>query len=169
MLFIMATILMIQLQSFQRLFLVVAVAPLGLIGVVAALVPSRAPLGFVALLGVLALIGILIRNSVILIVRIEHLIAEGRDRWASVIEATEHRMRPIVLTAAAASLTLIPIAREVFWGPMAYAMMGGIIAGTAITLLFLPALYVAWFRIEEPGPKPAEPQLPADVPHATAS
>ncbi|TIT29459.1 MAG: efflux RND transporter permease subunit, partial [Mesorhizobium sp.] len=150
MLFVMATILMVQLQSFQRLFLVVAVAPLGLIGVVAALVPSGAPLGFVAILGVLALIGILIRNSVILIVQIEDLVAEGKDRWAAVIEATEHRMRPIALTAAAASLALIPIAREVFWGPMAYAMMGGIIAGTAITLLFLPALYVTWFRIKEP-------------------
>ncbi len=150
MLFIIATILMIQLQSFQRLFLVVAVAPLGLIGVVAALLPSGAPLGFVAILGVLALIGILIRNSVILIVQIEELVAEGKDRWTAVVEATEHRMRPIALTAAAASLALIPIAREVFWGPMAYAMMGGIIAGTAITLLFLPALYIAWFRIKEP-------------------
>ncbi|MEJ6785432.1 efflux RND transporter permease subunit [Aminobacter sp. Piv2-1] len=150
MLFIMATVLMIQLQSFQRLFLVVAVAPLGLIGVVTALVPSGAPLGFVALLGVLALIGILIRNSVILIVQIEDLIKEGVHPWNAVIEATEHRMRPIALTAAAASLALIPIAREVFWGPMAYAMMGGIIAGTAITLLFLPALYVAWFRIKAP-------------------
>lgn len=151
MLFVMATILMIQLQSFQRLFLVVAVAPLGLIGVVVALVSSGAPMGFVALLGVLALIGILIRNSVILIVQIEDLVAEGKDRWLAVIEASEHRMRPIALTAAAASLALIPIAREVFWGPMAYAMMGGIIAGTAITLLFLPALYVAWFRLKEPS------------------
>ncbi|RWN38161.1 efflux RND transporter permease subunit [Mesorhizobium sp.] len=156
MLFVMATILMVQLQSFQRLFLVVAVAPLGLIGVVAALVPSGAPLGFVAILGVLALIGILIRNSVILIVQIEQLVAEGKDRWAAVIEATEHRMRPIALTAAAASLALIPIAREVFWGPMAYAMMGGIIAGTAITLLFLPALYVTWFRIKEPKTTPED-------------
>nr|WP_210307903.1 efflux RND transporter permease subunit [Aminobacter niigataensis] len=151
MLFIMATVLMIQLQSFQRLFLVVAVAPLGLIGVVAALVPTGQPLGFVALLGVLALVGILIRNSVILIVQIEELIATGTDKWHAVIEASEHRMRPIALTAAAASLALIPIAREVFWAPMAYAMMGGILAGTAITLLFLPALYVAWFRIKEPS------------------
>ncbi len=150
MLFAMATILMIQLQSFQRLFLVVIVAPLGLIGVVAALVPSGAPLGFVAILGVLALIGILIRNSVILVIQIEHLREEGRDGWSAVVEATEHRMRPIMLTAAAASLALIPIAREVFWGPMAYAMMGGIIVGTVLTLLFLPALYVAWFRFEEP-------------------
>ncbi len=150
MLFAMATILMLQLQSFQRLFLVFAVAPLALIGVVAALLPSGAPLGFVAILGVLALIGILIRNSVILIVQIEHLREEGRPPWEAVVEATEHRMRPIMLTAAAASLALIPIAREVFWGPMAFAMMGGIIVGTVLTLLFLPALYVAWFRIKAP-------------------
>lgn len=147
MLFIMATILMIQLQSFSRLFLVFAVAPLALIGVVAALLLSNAPLGFVAILGVLALIGILIRNSVILIVQIEHLRSEGVPPWQAVIEATEHRMRPIMLTAAAATLALIPISREIFWGPMAYAMMGGIVVGTVLTLLFLPALYVAWFRI----------------------
>jgi multidrug efflux pump subunit AcrB len=152
MLFIMATILMIQLQSFQRLFLVFAVAPLALIGVVAALLPSRAPLGFVAILGVLALIGILIRNSVILIIQIEDLLKEGRRPWDAVIEATEHRMRPILLTAAAATLALIPISREIFWGPMAYAMMGGIVVGTALTLLFLPALYVAWFRVKENEP-----------------
>ena len=150
MLFVMATILMIQLQSFQQLFMVFAVAPLALIGVVSALLPSGSPLGFVAILGVLALIGILIRNSVILIVEIEHLKEAGRSAWEAVVEATEHRMRPILLTAAAASLALIPIAREIFWGPMAYAMMGGIIVGTLLTLLFLPALYVAWFRIKEP-------------------
>jgi multidrug efflux pump len=148
MLFVMATILMFQLQSFHRLFLVFAVAPLAVIGVVLALLPSGAPLGFVAILGVLALIGILIRNSVILIVQIEDLRKQGRHAWDAVVEATEHRMRPILLTAAAASLALIPIAREIFWGPMAYAMMGGIIVGTLLTLLFLPALYVAWFRIQ---------------------
>lgn len=147
MLFVMATVLMIQLQSFHRLFLVFAVAPLAVIGVVMALLPSGAPLGFVAILGVLALIGILVRNSVILIVQIEDIRKEGRPAWEAVVEATEHRMRPILLTAAAASLALIPIAREIFWGPMAYAMMGGIIVGTLLTLLFLPALYVAWFRI----------------------
>jgi multidrug efflux pump subunit AcrB len=150
MLFIMATILMIQLQSFHRLFLVFAVAPLALIGVVLALLPSGAPLGFVAILGVLALIGILVRNSVILIVQIEELKRAGRPAWNAVVEATEHRMRPIMLTAAAASLGLVPIAREIFWGPMAYAMIGGIIVGTVLTLVFLPALYVAWFRIKEP-------------------
>ena len=147
MLFVMATVLMIQLQSFHRLFLVFAVAPLAVIGVVMAMLPSGSPLGFVAILGVLALIGILVRNSVILIVQIEDLRKEGRPAWDAVVEATEHRMRPILLTAAAASLALIPIAREIFWGPMAYAMMGGIIVGTLLTLLFLPALYVAWFRI----------------------
>ncbi len=150
MLFIMATILMFQLQSFNRLFLVFAVAPLALIGVVAALLPSHAPLGFVAILGVLALIGILIRNSVILIIQIEQLRSEGRPPWEAVVEATEHRMRPIMLTAAAATLALIPISREIFWGPMAYAMMGGIVVGTVLTLIFLPALYVAWFRIKPP-------------------
>ncbi len=160
MLFIMATILMIQIQSFQLLFLVVAVAPLGMIGVVAALVPSGAPLGFVAILGVLALIGILIRNSVILIVQIETLRADGLCAWDAVVQATEHRMRPIILTAAAAGLALIPISREVFWGPMAYAMMGGIIVGTVLTLLFLPALYVAWFRIKGPGPSRADAHSP---------
>jgi multidrug efflux pump len=170
MLFVMATILMVQLQSFHRLILVSAVAPLALIGVVMALLPSGAPLGFVAILGVLALIGILIRNSVILIVQIEDLRNEGRSTWDAVVEATEHRMRPIMLTAAAASLALIPIAREIFWGPMAYAMMGGIIVGTLLTLLFLPALYVAWFRIKAQEPvtahnheSPIAPGLQTDL------
>jgi multidrug efflux pump subunit AcrB len=147
MLLMMATLLMVQLQSFHRLFLVFSVAPLALIGVVVALLASNSPLGFVALLGVLALVGILIRNSVILIVEIEELRSSGRSAWNAVVEATEHRMRPIMLTAAAATLALIPISHEIFWGPMAYAMMGGIVVGTALTLLFLPALYVAWFRI----------------------
>ncbi|MCW5721637.1 MAG: efflux RND transporter permease subunit [Devosia sp.] len=150
MLLAMALILMIQLQSFQRLFMVAAVAPLGVIGVAIALLPTGSPLGFVAILGVLALIGILIRNSVILVVQIEDLIKAGTSAWDAVIEATEHRVRPIVLTALAASLALIPISRQVFWGPMAYAMMGGIIVGTVLTLVFLPALYAAWFRIKEP-------------------
>ncbi|MCE6074632.1 efflux RND transporter permease subunit [Agrobacterium vitis] len=148
MLFIMATLLMIQLQSFHRLFLVFSVAPLALVGVVIALLTSNAPLGFVALLGVLALIGILIRNSVILVVQIEDLRKSGVAAFAAVVEATEHRMRPIMLTAAAATLALIPISRQIFWGPMAFAMMGGIVVGTVLTLLFLPALYITWFRIK---------------------
>ena len=147
MLLVMAVLLMVQLQSFSRLFLVMSVAPLALIGVVAALVPSRAPLGFVAILGVFALIGILIRNAVILVDQIERLRADGMAAWDAVLEATITRTRPIFLTAAAASLALIPISREVFWGPMAYAMMGGIIVGTFLTLFFLPALYAVSFRL----------------------
>ena len=150
MLFLMATVLMLQLQSFQKLFLVVSVAPLGLIGVVAALLPTGQPMGFVAILGVLALTGIIIRNSVILMAQIDTFREQGLDPWDAVIEATHHRMRPILLTAAAASLGMIPIAREVFWGPMAFAMIGGIVVATLLTLLFLPALYVAWYRLKEP-------------------
>jgi multidrug efflux pump subunit AcrB len=151
MLFLMATVLMLQLQSFQKLFLVVSVAPLGLIGVVAALLATGQPLGFVALLGVLALIGIIIRNTVILMTQIDASLADGLAPWDAVVEATLHRTRPILLTAGAASLGMIPIAREVFWGPMAFAMIGGIIVATLLTLLFLPALYVAWYRIKEPA------------------
>ena len=156
MLFLMATFLMIQLHSVQKLFLVVSVAPLGLIGVVVALVPTGTPMGFVAILGILALAGIIIRNSVILVTQIDEFEAQGYSPWAAVLEATNHRRRPILLTAAAASLGMIPIAREVFWGPMAYAMIGGIVSATLLTLLFLPALYVAWYKIREP--QEAEPE-----------
>jgi Cu/Ag efflux pump CusA len=144
------TILMFQLQGFSRLFLVVSVAPLGLIGVVAALLAADKPLGFVALLGVLALTGMIARNSVILIDQIEHEKAAGRHPWDAVVEATLHRFRPILLTAAAAILGMIPIAPTIFWGPMAYAIMGGLAVATLLTLVFLPALYVAWFRIKRP-------------------
>lgn len=147
MVLIMLSLVMVQMQSFRLMFVVLAVAPLGLIGVVAALVPSGAPLGFVAILGVLALVGILIRNSIILVTEIQALIDAGKSRWDAVFEASDSRARPILLTAAAASLALIPISHQVFWGPMAYAMMGGIIAGTLITLLFAPALYCAVFRV----------------------
>ena len=146
----MLTLVMIQMQSFRMMFIVMAVAPLGMIGVVAALLPSRAPLGFVAILGVLALIGILIRNSVILMHEVKVLIDSGKSRWDAVFEASDSRARPILLTAAAASLALIPIARQVFWGPMAYAMMGGIIVGTIITLVFAPALYCAVYGVKPP-------------------
>ncbi|GLX11981.1 ACR family transporter [Pseudomonas straminea] len=156
MLFLMVTFLMIQLHSVAKTFLVFSVAPLGLIGVVLALVPTGTPLGFVAILGVLALIGIIIRNSVILVTQIDEFEHAGDSPWQAVIDATHHRRRPILLTAAAASLGMIPIAREVFWGPMAYAMIGGIFSATLLTLLFLPALYVAWYRIEEPSEKERE-------------
>ncbi|KAA0678582.1 efflux RND transporter permease subunit [Roseomonas genomospecies 6] len=156
MVFVMLTILMIQLQSFQKLFLVISVAPLGLIGVVAALLPTGTPLGFVAILGVVALIGMVVRNSVILIAQIDEHLAAGEHPWDAVVNATMHRVRPILLTAAAASLGMIPIAPEVFWGPMAYAIIGGLVVATLLTLLFLPALYVAWFRIREPASQAGE-------------
>ena len=152
MLVLTLTVLMIQLQSFNRLFLVLSVAPLGLLGVVAALLLANKPLGFVALLGVLALTGMIARNSVILIDQIEKEKANGLHPWNAVIEATAHRFRPILLTAAAAILGMIPIAPTIFWGPMAYAIMGGLAVATLLTLVFLPALYVAWFRITRPHP-----------------
>jgi multidrug efflux pump subunit AcrB len=148
MVFLMATILMIQLHSLRKLFLVASVAPLGLIGVVVALVSTGTPLGFVAILGVLALIGIIIRNAVILVTQIDVFERDGHAPWPAVVQAARHRCRPILLTAAAASLGMIPIAREVFWGPMAYAMIGGITSATVLTLLFLPALYVTVYGIQ---------------------
>jgi multidrug efflux pump len=147
---IMLVLIMVQMQGFRLGFVVICAAPLGLIGVVLALVPSGAPLGFVAILGVLALVGILIRNSIILVHEIEVLREAGRSAWDAVFDASNSRARPIILTAAAASLALIPISRQIFWGPMAYAMMGGIIVGTIITLVFVPALYLAVFRVEGP-------------------
>ncbi|WP_163026960.1 efflux RND transporter permease subunit, partial [Pseudomonas viridiflava] len=147
MLLMVVSFLMIQLHSVKKLLLVVSVVPLGLIGVVAALLISGYPLGFVAILGVLALIGIIIRNSVILVTQIDEFMAAGESPWASVIKATEHRCRPILLTAAAASLGMIPIAREVFWGPMAIAMIGGIAVATLLTLFLLPALYLVCYGI----------------------
>ena len=152
MLIIMVTVLMVQLQRFSSMFLVLSVAPMGVIGVVAALLLADKPLGFVAILGVLALMGMIARNSVILIDQIEHEKAKGLHPWNAVIDATTHRVRPILLTASAAILGMIPIAPTVFWGPMAYAIMGGLAIATALTLVFLPALYVAWFRIKRPDP-----------------
>lgn len=151
MLLIMALLVMIQMQSFRLSLIVFAAAPLGLIGVVAALLPFGVPMGFVAILGILALIGILIRNSVILVHEIQELIGRGHTAWNAVFEASDSRARPILLTAAAASLALIPISRQVFWGPMAFAMMGGIIAGTLVTLIFVPALYCAVFGLKAPA------------------
>jgi multidrug efflux pump subunit AcrB len=160
MLVLALTVLMIQLQGFNRLLLVLSVAPLGLIGVVAALLVSNKPLGFVALLGVLALTGMIARNSVILIDQIEKEKAQGRHPWDAVVEATAHRFRPILLTAAAAILGMIPIAPTIFWGPMAYAIMGGLAVATLLTLVFLPALYVTWFGIKQPYPDINRVDLP---------
>jgi len=153
MMVLVLTILMFQLQSFQRVLLVLSVAPLGLIGVVAALLLAQAPLGFVAILGVLALVGMIARNSVILIDEVGRQIEAGQNVWDAVVTAAIHRTRPILLTASAATLGMIPIAPTVFWGPMAFAIIGGLAVATVLTLIFLPALYVAWFRVAEPAPQ----------------
>jgi len=141
------TLLMLQLKSFSRMAMVVLTAPLGLIGVTLALLLFGKPFGFVAMLGTIALSGIIMRNSVILVDQIDRDIAAGHAPWDAVIGATVRRFRPIVLTAAAAVLALIPLTRSDFFGPMAVAMMGGLVIATALTLLFLPALYAAWFRV----------------------
>lgn len=144
-------LLMLQLQDFSRMGMVVLTAPLGLIGVVPALLVFRAPLGFVAILGIIALGGMIMRNSVILIDQVRTEIAEGRDPWNAVLEAAVHRTRPVVLTALATVLAMIPLTRSVFWGPMAIAIMGGLTMATLLTIFFVPALYAAWFRLRRPG------------------
>jgi multidrug efflux pump len=149
MVLIMAVTLMVQLQNFSRVLLVFLTAPLGLIGVTAALLATGMPFGFVAMLGVIALAGIIMRNSVILVDQIDQDIAEGHSPWEAVIGATVRRARPIALTAAAAILAMIPLTGNVFWGPMAVAMMGGLAGATLLTLFFLPALYAAWFKVKE--------------------
>ncbi|MFG1300839.1 efflux RND transporter permease subunit [Xanthobacter sp. V3C-3] len=155
MLLLMFTVLMFELKSFQRMIIVLSVAPLGLIGVVGALLASGRPLGFVAILGVLALIGMITKNAVILIGQIEADRAAGRNVWDAVVHASSLRFRPIMLTAVSTVLGMIPIAPTVFWGPMAFAIMGGLLVGTLLTLIFLPALYVAWFG-PTTGPERAE-------------
>jgi multidrug efflux pump subunit AcrB len=154
MVLVVLTLLMIQMQSVSRVLMVVLTAPLGLIGVVAALLLFGKPFGFVALLGIIAMSGIIMRNSVILVDQIEQDIKGGAARWEAIVGATVRRFRPITLTAAAAVLALIPLLRSNFFGPMATALMGGITVATILTLFYLPALYAAWFRVrrDEPGP-----------------
>lgn len=147
MLFIMVTVLMLQLRSFQRLFLVLSVAPLGLIGVVIALLTFNRPLGFVAILGILALLGMITKNAVILIGQIEAEREQGKDVRQAAIDASTSRFRPIMLTAISTVLGMIPIAPTVFWGPMAFAIMGGLLVATILTLVFLPTLYITWFGL----------------------
>ncbi|WP_280177353.1 efflux RND transporter permease subunit [Blastochloris tepida] len=149
MLLLMVTVLMVQLQSFQRLFIALTVGPLGLIGVVAALLLSGRPLGFVAILGILALLGMITKNAVILIGQIEAERAAGKNVRDAVMDASSTRFRPIMLTAVSTVLGMIPIAPTVFWGPMAFSIMGGLLVATLLTLIFLPALYVAWFGSRE--------------------
>jgi multidrug efflux pump len=152
-LLVVVTLLMLQLRSFARTMLVLLTAPLGLIGVTLFLLVFRVPFGFVAMLGTIALAGMIMRNSVILVDQIEHDIAAGLDRWQAIVEATVRRFRPIVLTALAAVLAMIPLTRSAFFGPMAVAIMGGLIVATVLTLLFLPALYAAWFRVRRDEPR----------------
>ena len=151
MLFIMFTLLMLQLHSFSRSVLVFLTAPMGIAGIAAALLLLDRPFGFVALLGVIALMGMIMRNSVILIDQIEQDRARGVPSWTAIVEAAVRRFRPIILTAAAAVLAMIPLSRSVFWGPMAVAIMGGLFVATALTLLALPAMYAAWYRVKPPG------------------
>lgn len=151
MLFLMLTILMLMLQSFQRLVIVLCVLPLGIIGVVASLLLYDRPLGFVAILGILSLLGMIAKNAVILIVQIEEDRASGLDIWDAVVTASSSRLRPMMLTAISTVLGMIPIAPTVFWGPMAFAIMGGLLVATVLTLVFLPTLYVTWFRAREPA------------------
>ncbi len=144
-------LLMIQLQHFGRTVLVLLTAPLGIIGAALALLVTQAPFGFVSLLGVIALGGMIMRNSVILVDQIRQDVADGHDEWTAIVESVVRRFRPIWLTAAAAVLAMVPLSRSVFFGPMAIALMGGLIAATLLTLTFLPALYAAWFRVRRPA------------------
>jgi multidrug efflux pump subunit AcrB len=148
MLFATFTLLMLQLQSFSRAVLVFLTGPMGIVGVAVALLAFNRPFGFVAMLGVIALMGMIQRNSVILIDQIEQERARGVPTWDAIIDSAVGRLRPIVLTAAAAVLAMIPLTRSVFWGPMAVAIMGGLILATVLTLLALPAMYAAWFRVK---------------------
>ena len=147
---IITIFLMLQLQSFSRLMLTMLTAPLGLIGVTVFLLLFRQPFGFVAMLGVIALFGMIIRNSVILVDQIEQERTHGVDAWTAIVTAAVRRFRPIMLTALAAILAMIPLTRSVFWGPMAFAIMGGLLVATVLTLLVLPAMYAAWFKVSKP-------------------
>ncbi len=143
------TLLMIQLQSISRTVIVLLTAPLGLIGVTIALLAFQVPFGFVANLGFIALAGMIMRNAVILVEQIRQDEEEGKTQWQAIVSSTVRRFRPIMLTAAAAILAMIPLTRQVFWGPMAVSIMGGLVVATLLTCLFLPALYAAWFRVKE--------------------
>jgi len=140
--------LMFQLQNFSRVLLVLATGPLGLIGATAALLLFNRPFGFVALLGVIALAGMIMRNTVILVDQIEHDRAAGADPFTAIVEATIRRARPVVLTALAAILAMVPLSRNLFWGPMASVIMGGLLVATVLTLVFVPALYALWFSVK---------------------
>jgi multidrug efflux pump len=145
-------LLMIQLQNMKKMLLVLLTAPLGLIGVSAILAAFGIPFGFVAMLGVIALAGMIIRNSVILVVQIDQDLQAGAPLWTAIVESAVRRLRPIVLTALAAILAMVPLTHSVFWGPMAWAIMGGLAVATVLTLVFLPALYAVCYRAVRPTP-----------------
>jgi multidrug efflux pump len=148
---VVLTVLMLQLQRFSLVAMVVLTAPLGLIGVTAFLLAFDRPFGFVAMLGTIALSGMIMRNSVILVDQIRQDMEAGRGEWEAIVESTVRRFRPIVLTAAAAILAMIPLSRSAFFGPMAVAIMGGLTVATVLTMMFLPALYAAWYRVKPGG------------------
>jgi multidrug efflux pump subunit AcrB len=157
-------ILMLQLQSFSLMGMVLLTAPLGLAGVVPALLLFQAPLGFVAILGIIALSGMIMRNAVILIDQVRAEVAAGSDPWNAIVNAAVQRARPVVLTGLATALAMIPLTSSVFWGPMAIAMMGGLIVATVLTIFFVPALYAAWFRIARQGVPETNEPTPTPVP-----
>ena len=147
---VILTLLMIQLQSFQRTLIVLLTAPLGIIGVTLFLLITQMPFGFVAMLGVIALSGIIMRNAIILLDQIEQDQQAGLSPWDAVVSATVRRFRPIMLTALTALLALVPLTHSTFWAPMAVSIMGGLLVATVLDRLALPALYVAWFKIRPP-------------------
>ncbi len=151
--FLIVTLLMLQLKRYKQVILALLTAPLGIIGVTGSLLAFHVPFGFVAMLGMISLSGMIMRNSVILLDQISQDIASGMNQWDAIVESTVRRFRPIMLTAAAAILAMIPLTRSVFWGPMAVVIMGGLLVATLLTLLYLPALYAAWFRVERPDSK----------------
>jgi multidrug efflux pump len=151
MIFVWLLLLMLQLQSFSLTAMVLLTAPFGIIGVAIGLLGARLPFGFVAMLGMIALMGIIMRNTIILIDQIKQDLAAGVPAWDAAREAAVRRFRPIVLTAAAAVLAMIPLTRSVLWGPMAVAIMAGLIVATFLTILGVPAIYAAWYRLKRPG------------------
>jgi multidrug efflux pump subunit AcrB len=147
----MMSFIMLQMRSFSGTFMVLATAPLGMIGAVAALLISGMPFGFVATLGIIGLAGILMRNTLILTQQVSDNLAADMTPYAAVVEAAVRRARPVVLTALAAALAFVPLTFNNFWGPLAVVLIGGVVVGTAVTLLFVPALYALWFRLRDAG------------------
>jgi multidrug efflux pump len=149
--FLIVTLLMLQLKRYRQVTLALLTAPLGIIGVTGSLLLFHVPFGFVAMLGMISLSGMIMRNSVILLDQITQDIEAGMSQWDAIVESTVRRFRPIMLTAAAAILAMIPLTRSVFWGPMAIVIMGGLLIATLLTLFYLPALYAVWFKVQRPS------------------